>query len=45
MQDLTKEILELVRRTSTDLPADVEKKLRESYAQEEDGSAAQGAHA
>ncbi len=43
MQDLTKDILELVRRTSTDLPADVEKKLRESYAQEADGSAAQGA--
>ncbi len=43
MQDLTQEILELVRRTSTDLPADVEKKLRESYAQEEAGSAAQGA--
>jgi fumarate hydratase class I len=43
MQDLTQEILELVRRTSTDLPADVEKKLRESYADEEAGSAAQGA--
>jgi len=43
MQDLTQDILELVRRTSTDLPADVEKKLRESFAQEEDGSAAQGA--
>lgn len=43
MQDLTKDILELVRRTSTDLPADVEKKLRESYADEADGSAAQGA--
>ena len=43
MQDLTKDILELVRRTSTDLPADVEKKLRESYAQEDNGTAAQGA--
>ena len=43
MQDLTQDILELIRRTSTDLPADVEKKLRESYKQEEDGSAAQGA--
>lgn len=43
MQDLTQEILELVRRTSTDLPADVEAKLRASYADEEDGSAAQGA--
>ncbi len=43
MQDLTQEILELVRRTSTDLPADVETKLRASYADEEPGSAAQGA--
>ena len=43
MQDLTQEILELVRRTSTDLPADVEAKLRTSYADEEPGSAAQGA--
>nr|MBC8335667.1 fumarate hydratase [Candidatus Desulfolinea nitratireducens]MBL6960317.1 fumarate hydratase [Anaerolineales bacterium] len=43
MQDLTQEILELVRRTSTDLPPDVEAKLRASYADEEDGSAAQGA--
>jgi len=43
MQDLTQEILELIRRTSTDLPADVEAKLRASYADEEDGSAAQGA--
>jgi len=43
MQDLTKEILELIRRTSTDLPADVEAKLRTAYADEEPGSAAQGA--
>jgi fumarate hydratase class I len=43
MQDLTKDILEFIRRTSTDLPADVEAKLRASYADEEDGSAAQGA--
>ncbi|MBT3189382.1 MAG: fumarate hydratase [Anaerolineae bacterium] len=43
MQDLTQEILELIRRTSTDLPADVEAKLRASYADEEPGSAAQGA--
>ncbi len=43
MQDLTQEILELIRRTSTDLPADVEAKLRAAYAEEEDGSAAQGA--
>ena len=43
MQDLTQEILELVRRTSTDLPADVEAKLRASYSDEDDGTAAQGA--
>jgi len=43
MQDLTQEILEFIRRTSTDLPADVEAKLRASYADEEDGTAAQGA--
>jgi len=43
MQDLIQEILELVRRTSTDLPPDVEAKLRSSYADEEEGSAAQGA--
>ena len=43
MQDLTQEILELIRRASTDLPADVEAKLRASYADEEPGSAAQGA--
>ena len=43
MQNLTKEILELIRRTSTDLPADVEAKLRTAYADEESGSAAQGA--
>ncbi len=43
MQDLTQEILEFIRRTSTDLPADVEAKLRASYADEDDGTAAQGA--
>lgn len=43
MQDLTPEILELVRRTATDLPADIEEKLRASYAHEEEGSAALGA--
>ena len=43
MQNLTQEILELIRRTSTDLPEDVEAKLRTAYADEEDGSAAQGA--
>ncbi len=41
--DITEQILELVRLTATDLPPDVEKNLRESREQEEDGSAAQGA--
>ncbi len=41
--DLTEQILELVRLTATDLPPDVEKTLRESRDQEEEGSAAQGA--
>jgi fumarate hydratase class I len=43
MQDLTEQILELVRLTSTDLPADVEQALRQSVANEETGSAARGA--
>ncbi len=30
MKDLTPEILELIRRTSTDLPADIEKRLRDA---------------
>lgn len=41
--DLTNHILELVRLTSTDLPRDVEKKLRASRDQEDESSAAQGA--
>ena len=41
--DLTSEILELVRFTSTNLPPDVEKKLRTAVDQEDAGSAAQGA--
>ena len=41
--DLTEKILELVRMTATDLPPDVEERLRESWKSEEDGSAAQGA--
>jgi fumarate hydratase class I len=41
--DLTKKILELVRFTSTNLPPDVEKKLRAAVGQEDPGSAAQGA--
>ena len=43
MRDLTQEILELIRRTSTDLPADVETRLRAAVEQEEPGSAARGA--
>jgi len=41
--DLTQNILELVRLTATNLPLDVEAKLRASLAQEEAGSAAAGA--
>lgn len=43
MRDLTPELLELVRLTSTNLPPDVEKSLREGYAKEEPGSAAYNA--
>lgn len=43
MRDLTQEILELVRFTSTNLPPDVEKALRDAYEQEEPGSAARNA--
>jgi len=43
MRDITKEILELIRRTSSSLPADVEKRLRDSIEKEEPGSAARGA--
>jgi fumarate hydratase class I len=43
MRDLTQEILELVRMTSTDLSPDVEKVLRGATAKEEVGSAARGA--
>jgi len=41
--ELTEQILELVRLTATDLPLDVEERLRESWKSEADGSAAQGA--
>ncbi|MCJ7716777.1 MAG: fumarate hydratase [Anaerolineales bacterium] len=41
--DFTEQILELVRLTSTDLPPDVEEKLRKSMEQEAEGSAAEGA--
>jgi len=43
MHDITENILELIRRTSTDLPSDVEKHLRTSIENEEPGSAARGA--
>jgi len=43
MRDLTAEILELIRRTATDLPADVEERLRAAVEKEEPGSAARGA--
>lgn len=43
MQDLTPEILELIRLTSTDLPADVEHALREAKDREDPGSAARNA--
>ena len=43
MLDLTEAFVELVRFTSTDLPADVEQKLREARQREVPGSAAQGA--
>jgi fumarate hydratase class I len=41
--DLTEKILELIRRTSSSLPADVEKRLKASIEKEEPGSAARGA--
>lgn len=41
--DLTEPILELIRRTSTDLPEDVEAKLKEALQREEEGSAAHSA--
>src|SRR5512136_1009778 len=43
MQDLTNAILELIRRTSTDLPPDVEEQLRAALERETPGSAARGA--
>ncbi len=43
MQDLTNEILELIRRTSSDLPQDVEERLRAAVEKEAPGSAARGA--
>jgi fumarate hydratase class I len=43
MQDITDNILELIRLTSTDLPPDVEAAIRRAVGQEEPGSAARGA--
>jgi fumarate hydratase class I len=43
MQDLTDQILELVRLAATDLPPDVEKSLLEAVEHEDPGSAARGA--
>jgi len=43
MRDLTNEILELIRRTSSDLPPDVEKRLQAAIEKEAPGSAARGA--
>jgi fumarate hydratase class I len=43
MRDLTNEIVEFIRRTSTDLPADVETRLRTAVEKEAPGSAARGA--
>ena len=43
MRDFTNEILELIRRTSSSLPTDVEERLRASIEKEEPGSAARGA--
>jgi len=43
MRDLTTEILELIRRTSSSLPKDVEDRLRAAVEKEAPGSAARGA--
>jgi fumarate hydratase class I len=43
MRDLTNEILELIRRTSSSLPKDVEERLRAAVEKEAPGSAARGA--
>ena len=42
-RDITNEILELIRRTSSSLPKDVEERLKASIEKEEPGSAARGA--
>lgn len=43
MRDLTNEVLELIRRTSSDLPKDVEERLKAAVEKEAPGSAARGA--
>ncbi|MEJ2707048.1 MAG: fumarate hydratase [Anaerolineales bacterium] len=43
MQDLTDQILELVRLAATNLPPDVEKSIREAVEREQPGSAARSA--
>jgi len=42
-KDITNEVLELIRRTSSSLPKDVEDRLKASIEKEEPGSAARGA--
>jgi len=43
MRDITAEVLELIRLTSSSLPPDVEKRLKAAVEKEEPGSAARGA--
>ncbi len=43
MENLTPHFIELIRRTSTDLPADIEAALRRAREEEDAGSAAQSA--
>ena len=43
MRDITQDVLELIRRTSTDLPPDVERSLQQARQREAPGSAAAGA--
>jgi fumarate hydratase class I len=43
MQDLTDAFVELIRRAATQLPADMEKALRDAKQKEDPGSAAEGA--
>ena len=43
MHDLTEALVELIRCTSSNLPADVEEALKQARQREADGSAAQGA--